>query len=253
METIGNIFNLFTQAMDTSFLDIRNVGIDLLFLSVFTVAACYILGFLIQKLCKRKTYKYIFILICGNVSVCVEYIMRNLPSCVLRVREILDNVRYIMSYESNNRSFLAALGLTSDYSLKIDQVVYYMNSSEWKKAESGTGYMNWYMKGIHRSLDKTVRMFGYHLGRPGSEQGRYFFIIAILAGIFISAVLYKVFFLHIEKKLWRCFLTIAVCAGSIVFCEIFCFGTVLYLVSALIVFLLLCYSFFSIADLFRNR
>ena len=41
METIGNIFNLFTQAMDTSFLDIRNVGIDLLFLSVFTVAACW--------------------------------------------------------------------------------------------------------------------------------------------------------------------------------------------------------------------
>ena len=37
MKMIGRLFDLYTQAMDNSFLDIRSVGIDLLFLSVFTV------------------------------------------------------------------------------------------------------------------------------------------------------------------------------------------------------------------------
>ena len=171
--------------------------------------------------------------------------MRNLPSCVLRIKEILDNVKYIMSYESNLKSFLAALGLTSEYSSKIDTIIYYMNGTEWKKAESGTGYMSWYMKGIHRPLDKTVRVFGYHLGRPGYEQGRYFFIAAIIISLFYVIVFYKTFLMYVDS-VWRNLLTVILFIGSVALCEVLCFGTTFYLVSTMTVILLLQYSLNSI-------
>lgn len=165
MKMIGRLFDLYTQAMDNSFLDIRSVGIDLLFLSVFTAAVCLLLGFLLGKIFRRSLYKTVFLLVATGVSACLEPIMRNLPSYVLRLREILDNVNYIMSYKDNLSPFLAALGLTSENASKVKSIIYYMNGSEWKKVETGTGYMNWYMEGIHRSLDRTVRIFGFHVGR----------------------------------------------------------------------------------------
>ena len=50
MKMIGRLFDLYTQAMDNSFLDVRSVGIDLLFLSVFTAAVCLLFGFLLGKI-----------------------------------------------------------------------------------------------------------------------------------------------------------------------------------------------------------
>lgn len=247
MEIIGKIFNWYTQAMDSSVLDIRSVGIDMLFLSVFTAVGCMVIGGFIRIISGRKVFKYIFLPVSGIMSVCIEYVMRNLPSCVLRIKEILDNVKYIMSYESNLKSFLSALGLTSEYSSKVGTIIYYMNRTEWKKAESGTGYMSWYMKGIHRSLDKTVRVFGYHLGRPGCEQGRYFFIAVIIISLFYVIVFYKVFLVHTNNN-WIKLLTVIIFAGSIVLCEVLCFGTTLYFCATLIVVLLLQYSINSIRE-----
>lgn len=241
MEIVGKIFNWYTQAMVASVLDIRSVGIDLLFLSVFTAVGCIVIGYLVRKISGKKVFKYVIPSISGVMAVCMEYVMRNLPSCVLRIKEILDNVKYIMSYESNLKSFLAALGLTSEYSSKIDTIIYYMNRTEWEKAESGTGYMSWYMKGIHRSLDRTVRVFGYHLGRPGYEQGRYFFIAAIIISLFYVIVFYKTFLMYVNSN-WRKILTVIFFTGSVVLCEVLCFGTTFYFISTVIVVLLLQYS-----------
>ena len=251
MEIVGKIFNWYTQAMDASVLDIRSVGIDLFFLSVFTSVGCIVIGCLLRKIWGEKVFKYVFLSISGVMSVCMEYVMRNLPSCVLRIKEILDNVKYIMSYESNLKSFLAALGLTSEYSSKIDTIIYYMNGTEWKKAESGTGYMSWYMKGIHRSLDKTVRVFGYHLGRPGYEQGRYFFIAAIIISLFYVIVFYKIFLMYVDS-VWRNLLTVILFIGSVALCEVLCFGTTFYLVSTMTVILLLQYSLNSIKGVIES-
>ena len=245
MEIVGKIFNWYTQAMDASVLDVRSVGIDLLFLSVFTAVGCIVIGYLVRKISGKKVFKYTVLSISGVMAVCMEYVMRNLPYCVLRIKEILDNVKYIMSYESNLKSFLAALGLTSEYSSKIDTIIYYMNRTEWEKAESGTGYMSWYMKGIHRSLNRTVRVFGYHLGRPGYEQGKYFFIAAITISLFYVIVFYKTFLMCMDS-IWRKLLTVILFAGSLALCEALCFGTTFYLISTVIVILLLQYSLTSL-------
>ena len=246
MKMIGRLFDLYTQAMDNSFLDIRSIGIDLLFLSVFT-AVCLLLGFLLGKIFRRRLYKTVFLLVATGVSACLEPIMRNLPSYVLRLREILDNVNYIMSYKDNLSPFLAALGLTSENASKVKSIIYYMNGSEWKKVETGTGYMNWYMEGIHRSLDRTVRVFGFHVGRTGYEQR--FTAAALLISVFLAGVAFRVF--HIRKRIWRLIFTAAVFVGSFVLCEILSFGTILYFVLSLSVLLLLLYSINSIWGRFK--
>ena len=130
---------------------------------------------------------------------------------------------------------------------KVKSIIYYMNGSEWKKVETGTGYMNWYMEGIHRSLDRTVRIFGFHVGRTGYEQG--FAIAALLISVFLAGVAFCVF--HIRKRIWRLIFTAAVFVGSFVLCEILSFGTILYFVLSLSVLLLLLYSINSIRGRFK--
>ena len=71
MKIIGRLFDLYTQAMDNSFLDVRSVGIDLLFLSVFTAAVCLLLGFLLGKIFRRSLYKTVFLLVATGVSACL--------------------------------------------------------------------------------------------------------------------------------------------------------------------------------------
>ena len=103
------------------------------------------------------------------------------------------------------------------------------------------------MEGIHRSLDRTVRIFGFHVGRTGYEQG--FAIAALLISVFLAGVAFCVF--HIRKRIWRLIFTAAVFVGSFVLCEILSFGTILYFVLSLSVLLLLLYSINSIRGRFK--
>ena len=246
MKIIGNIFDRFTQAMDASLLDIRSVGCDLLILAVFLAVICTGLGCLIGRIVKKRILQGIFLVLGTGSSVCVEYVMRNLDSCVLRVRKILDNVEFILSYENNIKPFLASLGLTYEYAPKVRDVVYYMNEAEWKKVEKGTGYMSWYMKGIHKSLDKTVRMFGYHLGRTGYEQGGHCIIIVLLLGLFFTIVLYKTWLCFFKGKTIKTLASVFIFISCAVLCEILCFGTILYFTASLAVLLLFLLSCRSI-------
>lgn len=249
VKAVGRLFNWYTQAMDASLLDIRSVGIDILFLAVFTAVLCAAVGYLSGRFLKKKTYGCVFLVMGGAGAACMEYVMRNLTSYVLRLKEIFDNVQYIMSYESNVKSFFAALGLSSEYNDKVAEIVYSMNSAEWKKVETGTGYMSWYMKGIHRSLNRTVRILGYHLGRTGYEQKGHFLVPAVIISLVFAAS--SVFLIHTGKKALQVFIAVLVFAIMSVLCEVLCFGTIWYLTVSLLVMLLLMYSVNSVKKWFH--
>lgn len=250
MKIIGKIFDRFTQAMDASQFDIRSVGCDLLILAVFLAVIYAGLECLVGRIVKKRIFQGIFLVLGTGSSVCVEYVMRNLDSYVLRVREILDNVEFILSYENNMKPFLASLGLTYEYAPKVRDVVYYMNEAEWKKVENGTGSMSWYMKGIHKSMNETVRMFGYHLGRAGYEQGGHYIIIVLLLGLFFTIVLYKIWLCLFKGKAVKILAAVPVFISCVVLCEILCFGTILYFTASLAVLLLLLFSCRSIKGWF---
>lgn len=193
MSVMQHFFRWFSWIMDYSFLNIHNIWLIFLILGCFS-GVIFTFVFLI---CKKKRY------ICWILSALmimniggVEHICRNLPQYVPRLENILDNAEFVLSGNSSQDKFLAALGLKKEYGKNIREIVYYMAEKDWKGVEHSCGNMNLYFQNIHHSIKNTIFLTDIHAGVPICLQ-------ISLSGLFLwglCGILIGAFWMSLYRK-----------------------------------------------------
>lgn len=227
---IENAFRYYAWIMDRSWMDIRNAGIDILILGIFCGFIVSLLSLLITKVSGKRTAAMKIGLVCclTNVLMCAPIVSR-LPKNVYRLEKILSNASYLLGMENNRTIFFQSLAIpdTQVNREQIGYIIYYMNDSEWKRAEEAAGSMQWYLESIHGSLDRTIKVFGIHLGKTVWQQHAVSYVLLL----FLCLVCY-LFFLH---KNWES-LSFLFLLSMIVFCFCCPCGTAFFCLAQLISF-----------------
>lgn len=168
MEIVRQVFSWFAESLDCSVLDIRSVWVDLFIISCFSASFSAIVLKLLGDILHR-TYSFeLGLIIGGCIAALVEYILIDLPNCLIRLMEILENAEFIFGYESNRRILFSALNIEDieENANRIGKIIYYLSDSEWDRVIMHSGDMELYMRHYKSSMIQTIGFMGKHVGVP---------------------------------------------------------------------------------------
>ena len=163
--------------------------------SVLAVVAVKIAENLWKKKHEPRSFLAAGFVISAVMSRPIDYLMYIPFTWVSLLQRAMSNFLYVLSFDSNRKIFLDALGLAdSEYNQdRLFRIAFLMDDSQWNAVLDNAGDSGWYFAKIQKTIYAVTHFWGQHLSISVSMQG-------LLAFIPVLATVVLGLFLFFRKK-----------------------------------------------------